>query len=351
VRFKVLASGESPRRQNSKFKVFEMPFRVLSSKTFLLWLIGGWIIYYVSSAIWMRESFANFVVGMQTKLAIRILFILFLISGYLNIVRVSMDIFKKGRLLFFTWIFFPLGFIVFLSGFFISISTRQFDWITVGEGHTVKPRWSSETCTIGSIKSGLEDSFLDTDVRFGKGIFKYEPKITILDKTSKAFEVGAFPPTKIGNTYYHILNFGLAPGIRLSEKGSVRAEGYMPLKILLPGSSDYSEIQPYPYRFLISLLPEKTIQKGSETASQFNLKKPVYKIKVFKGEKVIAEGDSREEIKFDDITISVFDSTFWILLEAVKDLAVPVVLSGIFLTALGIPLYLLRFFLKLSGKI
>lgn len=337
--------------QISNFKFLSIPFRVLSSKTFLLWLIGGWIIYYVSSAIWMRESFAHFVIGIQTRRLIQIPCIFFLVSGYLNLIRASADVYRKGRIQFFVWLVLPFGALIFMTGFFMSIKTRQFDWITVAEGHSIKPQWSADDYIVKKIESGLKDTFLDIDVLSGKGIFNYEPKLVIADKSSSTFEVGAFPPKKIGNTYFHILNFGLAPGIRLLEKEETKEEGYMPLKILLPGSSDYADIKPYPYRLLVSIEPERVIQKGNLKASEFNLKNPLYKIRVFKGEKVIAEGDSRKDISFDNLALSYIGSTFWVQLEVVKDPALPLILAGIFLTVLGIPLYLLRFFLKLSGKI
>ncbi len=334
--------------QDTRYKIIKMPIRLLSSKVFLLWIIGGWIVYYVLSAIWMKEVFASFVMGIERSPFIQIPFILFLISGYLNLIRASKDVFKKGRIQFLAWLFLPAGMLLFFTGFFLSISVRESGQRIIGEGDIIKPPWSSESYSITSIEPGLKETFLDIDA--DKGIFAYEPKLTILNKNSNSYEVGAFPPTKIDNTYYHILNFGLAPGIRLLQGGNTRDEGYMPLRILVPGSSDYFEIPPYPYRFLISMEPEKTFQKGDLRASQFNFKEPLYRVRVFKGEKVIAEGDSRQGIRFDDFTLHFFEPTFWILLEAVKDPGVPVIRFGIFLVVIGGPMSLMRFLSKLFKK-
>jgi hypothetical protein len=336
------------RNQKSKLRIIEGLFNILSSKVFLLWIIGGWIVYYVSSAIWTKEVFASFVMGIEKSPFIQIPFILFLISGYLNLLRASRDIFKKGKIQFLAWVFLPAGILLFFTGFFLSIYMRQSGQRIMGEGDILKPPWSSESYSITKIEPGLKESSLDIDA--DKGIFAYEPKLTILDKNSNSFEVGAFPPTKIDNTYYHILNFGIAPGIRLLQGSNTRDEGYMPLRILAPGSSDYFEIPPHPYRFLISMEPERTFQKGNLYVSQFNLKKPIYRVRVFKGEKIIAQGDSKQGIHFDDFTLYFFEPTFWILLEAVRDPGVPVILSGILLVIIGVPMSLMRFLSKLFKK-
>ena len=62
-------------------------YGILSSKAFLLWMIGGWILYYVISAIWLREAFGAFVAGIRENLFMQIPFVLFLLSGYLNLIR------------------------------------------------------------------------------------------------------------------------------------------------------------------------------------------------------------------------------------------------------------------------
>lgn len=321
-------------------KIIKIPFRMLSSNVFLLWLAGGWIAYYVLSAIWMKEAFAGFAVGINKNPFIQIPYILFLISGYLNLIRVAGNIFRKSRLQFITWIILPAGVLLFLTGFFLSLYARQSGQRLIGEGDIIKPPWSSESYRITSIEPGLRDSLLDINAE--QGIFAHEPKLTVLDKSSNSFEVGAFPPVKIKDTYFHILNFGIAPGIRLFENGNKKDDGYIPLRILAPNSSDYFEIPPLPYRFLVSMEPEKTFQKGGVRASQFNLKNPFYWIRVFKGDKIISEGPSQQGIQFDNYTLHFFDHTFWVLLEAVKDPAVPLLRLSILLIVIGIPLFLIR---------
>jgi hypothetical protein len=310
---------------NSKFQIIRKPFEILSSKVFLIWMIGGWIIFYTISAIWMKEAFGFFIIGIDKNPFIQIPFILFLMSGYLNFMRASRDTLKKSIKQFFIWMVLPAGILLFFTGFFISIATRQSAWMITGEGHFVKPGWSSENYRVTKIKPGLKESFLDIDIDTGTGIFQYEPKLTMTDRSSRTVEIGAFPPDKVGDTYYHILKFGLAPGVSLLEGGQVRDESYIVLRILEPGSSDYFEIPPYPYRFLVSMAPERTFQKGELEASQFNPMNPIYKVRVFKGDKVIADGISTEGIFFDNFTLRFFKPKFWTHLEAVKDPGIQVI--------------------------
>jgi hypothetical protein len=178
------------------------------------------------------------------------------------------------------------------------------------------------------------------------GIFAYEPKLTVLDRFSQKSEIGAFPPRKLNDTYYHILNLGIAPGVRLLQGEIIKSQGYMILRVLAPGSSDNFEIPPYPYRFSVSLEPDNTAHRGHRKASEYNLKQPQYNVRVFRGEKIIAEGTSRNGIKLDNLTLHFFQPIYWALVEGVKDPALPVMHAGVVLITFGVPLYLIQFLVR-----
>ena len=316
----------------------------LSSKVFLIWMVGGWVVYYVFSEIWMDEAFGFFAEGIGRDPLVQFSFVLFLLSGFLNLVRASKEVLKSGRIQFAAWVVLPLGVLLFLAGFFISLYSREAGQRIIGEGDIIKPPWVTETYNVTDIEPGLRDSLLD--IESDKGIFSHEPKMTLVDRNSNSHVVGAFPPTKIDGTYYHILNFGIAPGIKFYKDSSVRFEGYMPLKVLMPGSSDYFEIGPYPYRFLVSIQPENVARRQQGSALRYDLKAPVYNMQVFKNEKIIADGNSKGGIRFDDYTIQFTDHTYWVMLEAVKTPGMPVLIAGILLIVIGVPLWLLRIFLR-----
>jgi hypothetical protein len=328
------------KNQKSKLRIFNYIYYVMSSKTCLLWLIGGWITFYVVSAIWREEAFAGFVSSIGNNIFVQTLFILFLLSGYLNLVRTSRDVFRRGKMNLLGWIFLPAGLLLFFTAFFLSILTRETVRSVVGEGNFVKPPWVDTGYRVTRIDPGLKDSILDTESE--TGIFAYEPNITIIDQSNETHRIGAFPPSKVYGTYYHILNFGIAPGIRLLEGNTEREKGYMPLRILALESTDSFEMPPLPYRFLIRMKPEKSILRDEVLASQYNLKKPVYNVRVFRGDTIVTESDSQEKIRFDNFTLEFFTPTFWILLVAVKDRALPVLRLGLLLITIGIPLSFIR---------
>ncbi len=332
----------------STLDILMMPLKILASKAFLLWIIIAWIFYYSVSSIWMEEAFGNFISLLRDSMIIQIPFLLFLASAIMNLIRASKDIFQKSRAGYLFWLILPLGVIIFFSGFFLSVTQREQGQRVLGEGDFINPPWTKEKYSIIDIDPGLRDSLLDIDSSIG--IFSHEPKLTVLDRFSQKSEIGAFPPKKLNDTYYHILNLGIAPGVRLLQGENIKSQGYMILRILTPGSSDFFEIPSYPYRFLISLEPEKKIQKGHIRASEFNLKQPHYNVRVFKGEKIIAEGNSRNEIKLDNMTLHFFKPIYWALIEGVKDPALPVMHAGIVLITFGVPLYFMRLLFRLLKR-
>lgn len=325
-------------------------FAVLASPEFLCWTIGSWVIYYVSSMIWAKESFAYFMQKLGSSLFFQVPFVLFLVSGYLNLLRSAAS--RSGQRSWRSLLFLvlPLGLLLYGTGFFVGATSRHFEWLVVKSGEFIQPKWSPEQHRIEMIRPGVRESFLDTDLENNGGLFKYEPQVTVSNREGKTFVIGAFPPAKLGNTYFHVLNFGLAPGISFSENGEEKVRDYVTLRILGPGSNDTFELQPLPYKFLISLEPEQTPQKGAQKAAEYNLRSPRYRVRVLEGEKVIAEAVSKDGIAFNNMALGFFEPGYWVQLEAVKDRGVPLVVSGIFLVLAGVPAALCGLLLGLRRK-
>jgi hypothetical protein len=296
----------------------------------------------------MKEAFAGFVSGVREHLVMQIPLFLFLLSGYLNIVRVCIQQFSQNKIRLLAWLILTVGIMFFFTGFFISVMTRQTAQSVFGEGDIIKPPWTKEGYRIMHIDPGLKDRFTDADA--DKGVFSYEPMFTAIDQLSRSYKIGAFPPEKINDTYYHILNFGIAPGIRLLQGNEIRDEGYLIVNILHPGTSDFFEIPQHPYRFLISLEPVKIVQKEGMTVAHYNLKEPLFNVRVFKGEDVILESNSKARIPFNGFNLQFIKPTFWILLEIVRDPGIPILHIGIILITFGTPFYLSVFIIGLFWK-
>lgn len=298
----------------------------LSSKPLLFWLFGLWTAYYIVLSIWDQESFAHFVMNLQNKTLYQIPFVLFLVCGYLRIAGEAALFIRRGALLMIGRLMLPLGIMLFLTGFFISITGRSFEWLMVAEGHTIKPAWSGQELTVRWIKTGIgEDIANRSDKNL---VFAHEPKVTVADSQMKLYDIGAFPPAKIGNTYMHILNFGLAPGIIISQTGDNKDEGYFPLRIISPGSSDTFNLPGHPYKIQVELI--ETI----------DMTKPLYGIKVYKDERVVKELQTRDLFEIDGITVEFKQPIFWVMMEAVRDYGVQFVIYGVLLVVIGGPLFL-----------
>ncbi|MBI4844486.1 MAG: hypothetical protein HY809_09215 [Nitrospirae bacterium] len=323
---------------------FRKIYNVLSSKTLLLWLGGAWLLYYISSAIWMKEAFASFIANLGGNILIQIPFVIFLLSGWLNFIRVFGDRFRSGKISFASWLLISCGALLYLSGLFLSVNTRQAGSFLAGEGDVITVPWADEDFQASRVRPGLKERLDMPD----SGIFlDYEPRITLTDVSQKSHDVGAYPPSKINGTYFHILNLGIAPGIKFYEKGMLVSEGYMPLRLLPAGNSDTFVIEGYPYKFVAALMPSGHRGEGQSAVPLFSLKSPNYATRVYKGENVIAESAGGAEIRFDGFTLRYSEPDYWILLEASKDPAMPLMKYGIFILAFGIPLYMLRLFLSL----
>jgi hypothetical protein len=148
---------------------------ILSSKELLLWLLGAWVLYYVTSAFLLDEAFATFVHGLRASFLIRIPYVLLIVSGFLNVVRVVRQRWHRGRAYALLSVVLPFGVVVFLAGFLLSASYRQTLWVQVGEGQVVTPPWAAQTLEVGPIKPSLDTETLQSEMEsdifaFGRGL-------------------------------------------------------------------------------------------------------------------------------------------------------------------------------------
>jgi hypothetical protein len=321
-------------------------YEILSSKAFLLWLIGGWLLFYVSSAIWMKEAFAFFVSGLADDPIIQVPYLLFLVSGWLNFIRVFSGKFRSNKISFAAWLMLAAGALLYLTGFFLSINTRHAGTMIVGSGDTVAPPWGSGSYQISSISLGLKESLGMSE---DGGYLEYEPKITLTDGSLNKYEVGAYPPARIGSAYFNVMDLGLAPGIKFYENGALVTEVYMVLRLLPPGVPASFYLEPYPFKFLVTLSPNS--YEGDHAVPVFSLKSPVYSTRVFNGEILIAEAGAGEALNFDNYSLAYTEPDQWMLLQSSKDPGMPLVKYGIFIFVFGLPVYLLRLILSLFSKL
>lgn len=328
-------------------------FDIVSSKGLLLFLLGGWIFFYVTYAVFSKEAFAFFMLGLKEKLYIQLPFAAFIASLGLYSLRRAAEL-GKSPLRLALWLPLSIGFVVFLSGALMSAALRQEEKRLVGEGDIYSPPWrQSVSYEVKKIIPGIKDETFKSERSEG-GLFSYEPKVVLagedLDR-GREYNVGVFPPRRINGVYYHILQFGLAPGVRIYGGQGLLDEGILALRLLPPGVEDEFRLQSLPHLFRLKIAPERVEKKGESSVAFYNLKRPTYEVEVIKGDETVSEGTSSRAIDFDGAYRLEFDPPgYWVWLEVVEDPGVLPLAAGIFLIALGLPLRVFLLALQILGN-
>lgn len=152
-----------------------------------------------------------------------------------------------------------------------------------------------------------------------------------------------FIKTSVGFTYVN--DAGIFPHAVLVVEG-MRAIAPR-LKLLPPGKVDSFRIDGA-YQAAMSLFPEREFQKGRLKARSYNLKKPIYRIVIKKGDKtvldtVIHENETRTA---GGVSIACGRTDKWAELIMVRDRAVMMIYIGIIGLLIGAVLYPVQYILE-----
>lgn len=312
----------------------------LGSKALTLWLAGIFIGYYVTIAVWSREAFAHLVQNLSDSNLLRALYLLVAVNITLRIIH-TMRALWPAKFVFFFRLPLYAGVFLLLFTFFLSVNFRQNTWLLAGEGDIISAPWERNVLRVAGIRPALERNALKTEDSL---IFSSEPAITLLDEKGTSHTIGAFPPRLVGSTYMHILNFGIGPGVELRREKSILSQGYVALRLTPFGKVDKFELPPSPYTFYLSILPNRIIKKGKETAREYNLEKPMYGIEIVKGDKMIAKGETDDTIRFDQgMSLAFHPPSDWVLLDVAYDPFLPLFVIGLIMTGAGSIVYPISF--------
>ncbi len=290
-------------------------------------LVIGWAIFYVTWAVWGTEAFASYIGLLSEFKAVQAIYILFVLCVIGVTARQGIARFRESRLRFALWVVLPAGVIIFLIGFLLSASLRHSDKLAVAEGTAVSPPWHDAGFTVERLDAGLGEHATDT----GSGIFQYAPKITAQKDDGSTKTIEAFPPTRIGTTYYHILFVDMAPSLLLrNAAGETLQDGLVSLRLLPPGATDDFKLQGLPYVFSLRVLPNEVKERGDEKIKTYHMKHPLYGLKIVKGDTTVFDGNSGAgPISFDGYTLSFQEPSYWVQLEAARDPGLPLLQLGI----------------------
>jgi hypothetical protein len=228
-----------------------------------------------------------------------------------------------------------MGVALFLVSSFLSLTTREVRWQLLGKGDTLQVPWERRVFRVDRIESALRQSMLRTEDSL---IFDYEPVTFLSDSAGNRYRVGAFPPQKVGRSYMHILNFGIGPGVELSRGGKTISRGYYALRLVPFGGTDSFEIKPMPYKFYLTILPNKLIKKAGEEVRVYNVERPRYHVEILKGDRKIFSGETEDSVRFDGMKLRFLRPENWVLLEVVYNpfylpyvAGLSILLAGLFL--------------------
>jgi hypothetical protein len=304
-----------------------------------------WVLLYVSMATWSDEAFARYVALLGRSVLVQVIFVYFLCVLAVNIIRFFLEWLTAGDWLALLWMPFLLGMLLFLGGFFLSAVFATSGRAVVGEGQMVQPPWESRPYIVGRVDTGVMNEITFTED--GEGfLFAYAPRV-YLDRDGRRHEVGAFPPTRIGGAYYHILDFGLAPGVRLLRGGVVVDEHYAIQKLLPPGVRDSFEIEGLPYRITLKLLPVRTMRRGDASLSVYDPRVPRYEVVVQRGPEIVFSGESTEPVALDEVEIQFFAPGQWVWIEGSQNPGMLPLALGVALVLGGVPMI----FLLMSARV
>ncbi len=318
----------------------------IGSTTLTVWLVGLFIVYYLSMAVWSKEAFATYITHLSRNNLFRIFYIIF----FLNVTARIFSAFRalwSSKIRFFLRLPLYAGLVVFLFSFFMSLNIREYKWLIVGEGDVVELPHELGLLRIVRVESALKKRALRTEEAV---IFDYEPKVVLQDERGERHTIGAFPPRLVSGTWMHILNFGIGPGVELRRDGEALFKGEIALRLTPFGSVDSFRIEPFPYKFYVSILPNRIVRKGKEAGRDYDLSAPRYQVAVAKGDKMIAKGETDAELMFDgDMSLKFFPPSDWVALDIAHDPFYPWFVSGLLLLLIGVVLYPFSFFSKKRG--
>ncbi len=321
-----------------------MLFEWLSSATLTVWFLTAFVLYYLTMAIWSEEAFAHFIEALSSSWPVRVLYIMFALNVTLRITTTLGRTFKKRKVKFFLMGPFMVGIVLFLFSSFLSVNLRQTKWLLVGQDQTVVLPWEEGIFRVLKIEPAIKQNTL----RIGSStrVFDYEPFLLLAGPDGQVRRIGAFPAKKVSKTYFHVLNFGLAPEVELYRQGRLLQKGYLALKVLPFGAVDRFTMQGLPYEFFIHIVPNKVTKKGDTSARYYDITRPVYNLEVFKADRRVLNTQVRDEVSFDGYTLRFLSPTYWELLEAVRDPVYPVFVLSLVLCIIGIVPWVLGVFMK-----
>ena len=305
----------------------------------LFWLVWLWVLNYVTVALWWDEAFARFVMAHRSNLLVLSMSVITVAVILVIFLRYAVSGFKaRGSGKFVLWLVLPLGVLLYLVGFVASAGFGQGQFFMIQEGQEFSTPWNNRAYVMESIDADIVKNYFEAENRIG--ILRSEPHATFSSGKVR-HTTGAFPPTSFKGSWFHMLDFGVAPGFELFEDGQSVLKGNVNMRLLPPGREDALHIEGLPYSIYMRLAPERILEEKGQKLKVYDLVLPKYFVRVEKAGQVVFEGDSTHLVEFDEFILQVHPDRKWVWLEVRHGIGTPLVWAGFILMGIGLPLTLI----------
>jgi len=310
---------------------------LLSSKALTVWSVGLFLLYYLTMAVWSKEAFGTYILHLSSNNLFRAFYLLFLSNVAIRTAR-AVKALRRQRMVLFLRLPLLTGIVLLLASLFGSLNTRSVLWSPpVGEGDVLTMPWDQSSYRIRSVVPAVRKHSLRSET---SAIFDYEPGAVIVDDSGREHAIGAFPPSRIGATYLHVLQFGIGPGFEVRRGQGVINQGFVALRITPFGVVDQFEIDGLPYTFYLSIMPNRVVKRGKETANEYDLERTKYRVEAVRGDTVVARGETESELPLEGgMALRFLPPADWIIIQAVRDPFLAWLVVGLALVAGGLLLY------------
>jgi hypothetical protein len=309
----------------------------VASKALTVWLVGLFLLYYLTMAVWSEEAFGTYISHLSSNNLFRAFYLLFLLNITVRTIR-SFHALRQRRVAIMLRLPLIAGVVLLLAAVFGSVNMRSLLWSQpVGEGDPLIIPWEKTSYRIRSVVPAVKKRSLRTEA---SAIFDYEPGATIVDDSGREHSIGAFPPSKMGTTYLHVLQFGIGPGFEVRRGKELITRGFVALRLTPFGVVDQFELEGLPYRFYVSIMPNRVVKRGRESANEYDLERTRYRVEAVRGDAVVARAETEGEFPVEGgITLRFLPPADWIIVQAVHDPFLPWIALGLALILCGLPLY------------
>lgn len=319
-------------------------WQLLRSKALTVWLVGLFLVYYLTMAVWSTEAFGTYINHLSSSNLFRAFYLLFLLNVTIRSVLAVKAALRQPPILLLRL---PLvaGIVLLLAALFGSLNMRSVMWSPpIGEGDMLDLPWEKTKYRVQSVVPAVKKRSLRTAA---SAIFDYEPGATLVDDAGRTLSIGAFPPRRFGSTYLHVLLFGIGPGFEVHRRQELVNRGFVALRLTPFGVVDQFQVDPLSYQFYVSIVPNRVIKRGAETANEYDLERPRYRFEVVKGDAVISRGETEDDIRLEGGDVLRFiPPADWILVQAVHDPFLLWIVVGLGLFFGGLLIYPWSFFLR-----